>query len=354
MQHWIVGAALAAVFVVASGHAKGAVVNCNAGQTISAAITKIKPATGYVTINVSGACSDNIYIPPDQAIHLIAANGATLAPANASTPTVTVEGRLQVDNLTVSTGSLVAIYINRGGFATVLAGTISGTAEGIEVSDNSAVLIEDSTITTSGSTAVKTDANGTVDIQGVANVFGRNAATITATANTGLVCVQGNVTLSTYGNGTVDFTGNAYGLLLTGCNLRVEANANYPVTVEKTGTTGQYSTALSIQGGSAILNGLQVQNNNDIGLNVFEGASVELNGAGLTVTGNSGLALISQQNGVIHIVPNGVNTISEPNGNNATLFNCYQGGKIYVDQIANTITPPPTKANIGCLTVGGP
>jgi hypothetical protein len=47
----------------------------------------------------------------------------------------------------------------------------------------------------------------------------------------------------------------------------------------------------------------------------------------------------------------GVSTVKD-NGKN--LFLCYQGGHIYVDQIAGTIQPPPTKAQRGCLQIGGP
>ncbi len=105
----------------------------------------------------------------------------------------------------------------------------------------------------------------------------------------------------------------------------------------------------------ASLNGLQVVDNTDTGIDAREGANVQLDGQGVEIKGNTGQAIAAQQNAAVHIVPyNGINTISNPAGNTNPLFNCYHGAKIFVDQISGTITPAPTSADIGCLTVGGP
>jgi len=328
------------------------------GKTISQVITELKPATGYSEIDISGNCLDNIYIPPNQSILLVAAKGTTLAPANAGNATLTVEGRVQIENLAMDTGSFAAVFVNRGGYAVLLGGTITGVGTGVQVSDNSGAQIQNTAIAVTGN-GVNLYAGANVEIDGDANVFGGNTTTITSNATsggTGVGCNGGSITFSTFGGGSVVITGNTEnGIYLDGCKLAVLASAANPVIIEKTGLAGQFSAGVNMAGGRALLNGLQVINNVDVGLQIAESASIQVAGDGVAITGNGGEALYAAQNAVIHIVPyNGVNTISEPSGNTQPLFSCYQGGKIYVDQVAGTITPAPTPGNIGCLTVGGP
>ena len=52
--------------------------------------------------------------------------------------------------------------------------------------------------------------------------------------------------------------------------------------------------------------------------------------------------------------PSGRLVASTVKNNGSNVFDCYQGGKIYVDKIAGEITPAPTTAQLGCLHIGGP
>jgi len=358
-RFWMIVFALAAS-ALGPLHARASTVNCNtAGQTITAAINALAPAAGYQTINVSGKCVENVYVPPNLSVNLVAATGTTLTPATATNLTISVNGKLMVSNLTIATGSNTGIYVYQGGFVNVQGGTIAGAGEGLEAAELGHALIQNVVFSTTGTnSAINTWSFGTVEIDGISNFQGRNGTTITDAKGGGINCSSGFVLLNTFGDGTVVLTGNATtGISLNnGCNLNITGgSALKPVTIEKTGISGNYSVALQINGGTAILSDLHIVDNTYIGIDAVEGASVQIAGHGTEITGNTGQAIVADQNAVVHIVPwNGVNAISNPSGNTNPLFNCYQGGKIYVDQIANTITPAPTSADIGCLTVGGP
>ncbi len=79
-------------------------VSCGTGgQTITAAINSLPPTTGYSYITVSGKCIEALYIPAQLAVHIAAANGTTLTPPSGNTnATVSVDGKLIVDNLAIS------------------------------------------------------------------------------------------------------------------------------------------------------------------------------------------------------------------------------------------------------------
>jgi hypothetical protein len=355
------GAAAAAGMSAVAGGAMAATptVNCDTpGQTITAAIAALSPATYYQTINVSGKCKENIYIPPELAVTLVAPTGARLTPATTSSATIDVEGRLIVENMTINTGTFAGFYVNRGGFGTLIAGTIDGAGAGVQVSDNSGALLQDTTIKVTGGTGVSLYSNGSLEVDGVAGLFGRNAASIASVASggIGIFCGQGNVTLSTKGGGDISLKENGFaGISAIGCNVKVNASAANPVTIDRTGASGKNSDGIVLQGGSATLNGVRIIQNLGNGLDAYENASVALQGDGLEIEGNLGAGILAAQGASVHIVPyNGVNTISQGGNDANPLFDCYQGGNIYVDQIAGTITPAPTKATLGCLTVGTP
>jgi hypothetical protein len=355
------GMAVAAAFVVIGSAAAAATptVNCDTpGQSISGAIAALNPSPYYQIINVSGKCKENIYIPPELAVTLVAAEGTRLLPATITSATVDVEGRLVAENIYIETGSFAGFYVNAGGFGTLIGGTIEGAGSGVQVADNSGALLQDTMIKVTGSAAVSLYANGSLEVDGVAGLFGRNGVSIASIASggIGIFCGQGNVTLSTKGGGDISLKENGFaGISAIGCNVKVNASAANPVTIDRTGVAGKNSDGIVLQGGSATLNGVRIIQNLGNGLDAYENASVALQGDGLEIEGNLGAGILAAQGATVHIVPyNGINTIAQGGSDSNPLFACYQGGNIYVDQIAGTITPAPTKATLGCLTVGAP
>ena len=359
------------VIAAGAGHAHAASVACNSGGSISAAVAKLKPATGYVTLGVSGACSDNIYIPPNLAVNLVGAKGASLTAAVAGNPAINVQGRLILQTMTVSSTSFATVYVAQGGFATLQADTVSG-AGAMQVAFNAGAQIQNSTLTvTSGTTApaIQIYAGGTLEIDGDAPIGAVKGSTVQ-----GINCGGGGtVSLGAYG-GPVTISGSpADGIYGSGCTITAVANAGETLSISDNkgrgvnstgGTVNLVDVTISgngnngIQAGNAAaltLTGSTVSNNSGFGIFATTAAGVSLPG-GNTISGNGSNAMAVQVGAVLTIFnyTGGVNMITEASGNTNVLFSCYQGGKVYVNQINGYITPAPTAADIGCLQVGGP
>ena len=333
--------------------AAAASVDCAKGQTISAAVGKLKPTSDYEEIKVSGSCSDNVYIGPGLSVALVGATGAALAPANTGLAAITVAGHLILANMSVTTGSFAAVFANQGAFATLLAVTISGPGTGLQVSDNSGALVQNSAIDVTGFAGINTYAGANVEIDGIAKIYGSSGTTLTGGTD-GVYCAQGGITLTTSG-GPITLSGSgSNGIETSGCNVKTNVVAGFPITISGNGSAKGGGAVSASRNASIDLNNVDLINNNGTyAVGLFEGAAAVLTGD--TITGNSGQAIQADQNSIAHFQNyGGINTVSAPNGNTSVLFSCYQGGKIYVDQVAGFITPAPTGANQGCLTIGGP
>jgi len=366
-----VAAVAGGLVAVGFGHAQAASVACNSGGTISAALAKLKPATGYITLGVSGTCSDNIYIPPNLAVNLIGTKGASLTAAVAGNPAIDVQGRLILKTMTVSATSGSTVYVEQGGFATLQADSISGSTA-LQVAFNAGAQIQNSTLTViSGVTApaIQIYAGGTLEIDGDAPIDGVKGSTVQ-----GLNCGGGGtVSLGAYG-GPVTISGSpADGIYGSGCTITAVANAGETLSISNNkgwgvnstgGTINLVDVTISNNGADGIaarnaaaltLTGSIVSNNSGFGIFATTAAGVSLPG-GNTISGNGSNAMNLQVGAVLTIFNynGGVNTITEASGNTNVLFSCYQGGKVYVNQISGYITPAPTTADIGCLQVGGP
>jgi hypothetical protein len=325
-------------------------VNCGASQTISGALAALAPSNTTVVINVSGTCHENLTIPHNQAVHLVATPSATIEPADSSGyATIVARGKLVIDAFNVVSTDFAAIAVDQGGVALLNAGTITGAGNGVWVANNGTVEITDVSITVTGQAAVSTSNGATVDILGMPNVFGADLTSLTG-GSYGVLCHQGNLNLFTNAGGSIHIRNNPIdGISALGCNVEANGLATGVIHISNNGVLGQFSAALELHGDYAILNTVTIANNLDFGISATAGAAVEINGS--TITGNSGTAISASQNAVVDIESfHGVNTMTA--GSSGSLFGCYQGGKIYTNQISGTITPPPT--NLGCLTVGGP
>lgn len=325
-------------------------VNCDASQTIGAALAALGPSNTTIVVNVSGTCQENLTIPRNEAVRLVATPSATIEPADSSEEaTIVVAGKLVTDAFNVVGTNFAAIAVDQGGLALLNAGTITGAGNGVSVSNNGTLEITDVSITVTGEAAVNTWNGATVGIFGMPNVFGADKAILTG-GSYGVLCHQGNLDLSTNAGGSIHIVNNPIvGISALGCNVEVNGLAAGVISISNNGVSGQYSAALQLEGDYAILNTVKIADNLDLGISATAGAAIEINGS--TITGNSGTALSASQNAVVVIESNhGIDTITA--GTGGSLFGCYQGGKIYTNQISGTITPPPT--NLGCLTVGGP
>jgi hypothetical protein len=331
-----------------SSIASATTVKCGSGQTISDAITKLKPSLNYQQLTVTGACTENVTVPPNLALALIGSKGASLAPANANEATITSNGKLFIQGFTITGGSFTAIFSNAGGWVTVAGDIVTGgTGAGLQISDNAGGIVQNSSIVTSGYSAISLYAGGQLEIDGVAPIGSLTGTTITG-AQVGISCGIGSIQLAASG-GPILITGNAQnGIYSRGCSVNSYASNGETITITNNKGDGIYAAP----GTSMQLTDLAVTNNGGAGVHVNEGGGVEF-GGGMTITGNASSAIYASKGAVLNFYGYaGVNTVTEPQGNTNVLFSCYQNGQIYADQISGVITPPPTQQNIGCLQVG--
>jgi hypothetical protein len=327
--------------------ANAAEVNCGSGQTIGAAVAKLKPAAGYQTINVKGACTENVFIPQGLAVSIVGSKGASLAPSTGSV-TVTVQGKVSVSGLAVTTGSFTAFNVQNG-VVTLVADTVSGAGVGVYATNNSTLIAQNVAINVGGFAAIAIYSGSSLEVDGVTPVDGASGTSLTG-AYTAIGCYVGSVTLNALGGPITMINSGGDGISLNGCNFTDNVTSGQSISVTNSGGNGIKAT-----GGLLTLTDMNISNSAGIGLFVVGGGSAFISG-GMVITGNGSNAIDAQQNGVVSIFNfgGGVNTVSEASGNSNVLFGCYQGGKIYVPQISGYITPAPTQSNIGCLQVGGP
>ena len=221
---------------------------------------------------------------------------------------------------------------------------MTGTGTGIYVYDHSVLDVVDSTIATTGSYGIQSGLGNAILIHADAG----DTTEITG-AQTGVFCSSSKLDLSTDGNGTILIDKNKrLGLQPWDCGVQTY-NPSGTIASLRMGRRGVTAQA-SKRGGVAILNSVKIENSAGFAaINASLNAGMQLN----NVTMSSNIAgIYTNQGAIVQFVPyNGVSTVKN---NGDTIFSCYQGGQIYVDQIAGTITRAPTKAQLGCLHVGGP
>lgn len=127
-------------------------------------------------------------------------------------------------------------------------------------------------------------------------------------------------------------------------------NPSGTIKIAANGTAGGNGSGLEQHGGWADLNTVEILDSAGFAaINASLNAAIQLNN--VTITGNVA-GISADQGATVQFVSfNGASTVKN-NGSN--VFDCYQGGKIYVDKIAGEITPTPTTAQLGCLHIGGP
>lgn len=131
--------------VVARGETATVSVNCDAGGTMSGALSSLKPGD---VVAVNGTCSENVLIQPEvQRITLDGQGKATINGPSATQPTVLVIGReVTIKGFTI-TGGQFGISVNRGGTVVIDRNTIHSTGnDAIVVAQNAFAHIVNNTI----------------------------------------------------------------------------------------------------------------------------------------------------------------------------------------------------------------
>ncbi len=333
-------------------------VDCNtSGQTITAAINALTPAPGYQQINVSGTCKEAIYIPPELAVSLVGAKGARIVPpTNATGPTIGVAGKLFLYGMTVTSTSFTAIYLggqNGGVAAIVTNSTLDGPGGAVNVSGGATVQVQASKLAVTGTTAaIQTYNQGVVEVDGYSSYSTAAGTTISSTGGSGIGCYGGgNVVVNAYG-GTVAIKDNGGTAIdSVGCNVQLTGGKTF---VELEGNKG-FAALNMAQASSLTIDHVKIEDNAGLGIYAQIGSGVQISGA-VTISGNGNTPLQASSGAILRFVSyaGGINTIGAPSTFTGPWYGCYQGGKIYVDQIANIIQPAPTSAELGCLQVGGP
>lgn len=335
---------IAVVIAAASAAQAQVTVNCAKGQTIAAALAANPPANGGLTLLVNGTCTEDVVIERFSGVTIQGNPTATLRPVHPADIPVTAYTRLILDGVSIDGGS-TGIYDGHRSYVTFEHSKMTGTGTGIYVYDDSVLDVVDSTIATTGSYGIQSGLGNAILIHADAG----DTTEITG-AQTGVFCSSSKLDLSTDGNGTILIDKNKrLGLQPWDCGVQTY-NPSGTISITANGTAGSYGAGIEQRGGVAILNSVKIENSAGFAaINASLNAGMQLN----NVTMSSNIAgIYTNQGAIVQFVPyNGVSTVKN---NGDTIFSCYQGGQIYVDQIAGTITPAPTKAQLGCLHVGGP
>jgi Right handed beta helix region len=330
--------------VTGAAAAQTAKVNCAKHQTITAALAANSPANGPLTLLVNGTCNEDVFVDRFSGVTIEGNPAATIRPAHATDVTLNAASQLVLRNIEIVAGS-IGIYVGPHSYLQLQHSTVTGTGAGVDVWDNSSLDVTDSTISATGAYGIQSALGSTIQIVADAG----NTTEITG-AHQGVSCGYSTIDLSTSGNGTILIDKNReIGVQDYVCNLQTY-NPSGAIRIAANGQAGNYGAGLAQASGVAILNSVEiVKSAGDGAIDAVLNAAVQLNG--VTLTGN--VAGISAGQGAVvqFTAINGISTVSD-NGNK--VFSCYQGGHIYVDQIAGTIKPPPTKAQLGCLHIGGP
>jgi hypothetical protein len=333
-----------AVLAAAAGAAHASVtVNCAKGQTIAAALAANPPANGGLLLLVNGTCTEDVVVNRFSETTIQGNPTATLRPVHATDTAITAFSLLDLNSVSIAGGS-TGVSVSHG-YVRLIHSEITGTGIGISLWDGSTLDVTDSTIATTGGYGINSGLGSTIDIYTDAG----DTTTISG-ATFGVFCSSGKLNLTTEGNGIILIEKNkTSGIEAWDCGLQTY-NPSGTISITANGTAGSYGVGLEQRGGVAILNSVEITNTTGAeAVNALLNAGVQLNH--VTLTGNVA-GISANQGSVVQFVDfNGVSTVKS---NGTAVFSCYQGGQIYIQQIAGYITPAPTKAQLGCLHVGGP
>jgi hypothetical protein len=339
----ILGAAILTAIAVAAQ--ASVTVDCSKGQTIKAALAANPAAAGGLTILVNGTCIEDVFVSRVSEVTIEGNPTATLRPVHPTDNTVAALSQLELQGISIEGGS-TAVYVGPHAYVTIEDSTITGPGNGVFVWDSSALDTIDSRFATTGAYGIDAGLGSTL------NIFADTGKTmeVTTAQTAGIFCSSSKINLQTAGSGTILIKNNkGIGIEALDCGTETY-NPSGIINISNNGTAGKYAAGFEQFGGVSILNTVEISDTIGLGaIYAALNAAMQLNK--VTLTGNTA-GILANQGATVQFVPyGGVSTVKD---NGSAVFSCYQGGQIYVDKIAGTITPTPTKAQLGCLHVGGP
>lgn len=342
------GGALVAVAVAAmtaSAYAQPPVtVNCAKGQKIADALNSHPSSAGALTLLVNGTCTEDVTISRFSGTTIQGNPTATLRPVHPTDTTITIGSHVTLIDVTVISG-VRAIADGPRGYVSLENSIVKGPGIGVLVWDDSLLDVIGSTIEATGQYGIQSSQGSTIFIHA-----DPGKTTEITGAEFGVFCSSAKLFLSTDGNGEILIQKNRQlGLQDFDCGVQTY-NPSGTIRIAANGAKNAYGAGIAQRGGVAILNSVELLNNIGFAaINATLNAGVQLNN--VTMTGNVA-GISANQAAIVQFVSfDGPSTVKN-NGTN--VFQCYQGGQIYVDQIVGTITPTPSKAQLGCLHIGGP
>ena len=311
-------------------------------KSITAALAANPQSVGFLTINASGTCTENIFVSALSGVSIVGKPKVTIKPSDAKNSTITFIGLLYLDNVALTTGP-VGIYAIPGAVVLdVESSTIKGNGIGIDQTYGGTLVVGNSTIDVTGNLGIYFS-GGTLQI----SASGAHTTSVTSKVD-GIYAFQSLVTFSSDPFSKVLISNNpGAGIACNACAITNSSQGQ--VIISGNGISGN-QWAMALLGGYAALPNVTVSDNKGLGgILAGQGESVQLGGT--SVTGNSGTGIEAQDGGTVHYVTyqgNGVTTVK----GNATEIGCYQEGHQYAD-IAKTIAPVPKGVPASCLQIGG-
>lgn len=301
---------------------------------------------GAITINASGTCSDHIYIPMGWNFVINGTPSTVITGDTASSATITNDGgRLSLRNIRVTTSfaSQEVITTWAGGSTGIYGSTIVGGAakNAIAVTAAATTTIENSTITSTGNSAVNIGGGGYAWI----NTTSGHYTTISYNGSGGqaLGCWEGTFDLTTEGTGIATIgPSTSTGIASRGCRATIGGGNSRKNSVRITGAS---DAGLRAKAGD-FYNIINTRMFSNAGSTIeLSAGTIEIDNSTIVVPEAAGIRAL--RGAIIffnHIY--GTSSVSGP-----TPYRCNQGGKIYAD-VGFAPTGGATSPG-GCLSIGG-
>ncbi|MEI6800394.1 MAG: hypothetical protein WCO04_14450 [Pseudomonadota bacterium] len=315
----------------------GTSITCSPSKKIQTIIDGVISGTA-ATINVTGTCNENIYVPAGKTIYLVgqsANQASSLLASDGAYNAAYVSGFLQITNMTVSNskGSASPIQADYGGTVVLAADivTTSSASQVIQLFNNSNVIIRNSRITSSAEVQDKTvaaDSNSSLTIVGNSNfVSGPDGYKTSISGKVDAVACGTGSSLGVFavGTGKVLISKSMRGINVGSCSLTVE---NQTEDVANIQIVGNSKAGLIAYNSSIQLKRATIASNTK-GINSFMSKIVVV---GVKFGGTLGANSVDISSGFDPTVEmddfGGTTTFASVSSSS---FRCHAGGKIYFD-----------------------
>jgi hypothetical protein len=322
------------------GSAQSATVSVTCPRnTISGAIAKAS-LSSPLTINLRGACVENVDVPPGLVVYINGATGSTLKPSSTAAPALRVRGHASIYKLAIS-GALAnntLVEVIQAGYLSMDTSSVqSSTVDTVMFAGENSTLAVFNTNIIGGTQAAFSMSGATADFYAYAS----KTMTISSPNNNGgdsIGCYQSSLHIAAANGSTVVIGPGPQGLSARACEASI-GSLNGTGLVRFTGNT---DVAVRGKAGDSInLRNVTISNNPGKAVEVSAGV-VEFDAS--TVASN-GAGLFAKRQGIIYFNNiYGTSTVTGPDP-----FRCYQNGAIYADE--DSISGVTEVED--CFTIGG-